>query len=29
VPVHTATPERFVELFDCAELHADGEWWDV
>ena len=22
-------PERFVELFDCAELHADGEWWAV
>jgi ribonuclease J len=29
VPIHTATPERFVELFDCVELHADGEWCDV
>lgn len=29
VPIHTAMPERFEELFACAELHADGEWWDV
>lgn len=29
VPIHTATPERFEELFACAELRADGEWWDV
>jgi len=29
VPIHTATPERFVDLFDCGELHADGDWWDV
>lgn len=29
VPMHTATPERFAELFTCAELHADGEWWPV
>lgn len=29
VPIHTATPERFAELFACAELHADGEWWPV
>jgi ribonuclease J len=29
VPIHTATPERFVELFDRVEFHADGEWWDV
>ena len=29
VPIHTATPERFVALFDCAELHADEEWWAV
>lgn len=29
VPIHTATPERFAELFECAELHTDGEWWDV
>lgn len=29
VPIHTVMPERFTELFDCAELRADGEWWDV
>ena len=29
VPIHTAMPERFKELFGGAELHADGEWWDV
>jgi len=29
VPIHTAIPERFKELFACAELHSDGEWWDV
>jgi ribonuclease J len=29
VPIHTATPERFSDLFACAELHADGEWWPV
>lgn len=29
VPIHTAMPERFEELFVCAELHPDGEWWDV
>jgi ribonuclease J len=29
VPIHTATPERFSELFAGAELHADGEWWPV
>lgn len=29
VPIHTAMPERFEELFNCAELRGDGEWWDV
>jgi ribonuclease J len=29
VPIHTAWPERFIELFDHAELHADGKWWNV
>lgn len=29
VPIHTAMPERFEELFTCAELRGDGEWWDV
>jgi ribonuclease J len=29
VPIHTSMPERFEELFACAELRGDGEWWDV
>lgn len=29
VPIHTAMPERFEELFACAELRGNGEWWDV
>jgi ribonuclease J len=29
VPIHTASPERFLDAFDRAELRADGEWWDV
>jgi ribonuclease J len=29
VPIHTATPERFLGLFEGAELRADGDWWDV
>jgi hypothetical protein len=27
VPIHTATPERYVELFDHVKLRGDGEWW--
>ena len=29
VPIHTAHPEQFAHVFGRAELHADGEWWDV
>ena len=29
VPIHTATPHRFGELFGRVEPHLDGEWWDV
>lgn len=29
VPIHSAAPERFEELFAHVEAHADGEWWAV
>lgn len=29
VPIHTAHPERFVDVFGTGEPHDDGEWWDV
>jgi ribonuclease J len=29
VPIHTGAPERFLDLFEDVELHADGEWWRV
>ncbi len=29
VPVHTAAPERYTELFERVEVHGDGEWWPV
>jgi ribonuclease J len=29
VPIHTASPARFLDSFDRAELRADGEWWDI
>lgn len=29
VPIHTAAPERFPELFPNVNLRADGEWWTV
>lgn len=29
VPIHTEHPERYRELYDRVEPHADGEWWDV
>lgn len=29
VPIHTAHPERFIDAFGRAELHDDGEWWEV
>ena len=27
VPVHSAEPGRFAELFDRVALKADGAWW--
>ena len=29
VPVHTFAPERYDEYFPGAEVHEDGEWWEV
>lgn len=29
VPIHTAAPERYAELFSNVEAHQDGVWWDV
>lgn len=29
VPIHTAHPERFAEVFGHAEPHRDLEWWEV
>ena len=29
VPVHSAEPGRFTELFDRVVLKADGAWWEV
>jgi ribonuclease J len=29
VPIHSAEPERFTDLFARVERHADGEWWEV
>lgn len=29
VPIHTAAPERFPDLFARVEPHPDGQWWDV
>jgi ribonuclease J len=29
VPIHTSYPERFADLFGRAEVHPDGEWWEV
>jgi ribonuclease J len=29
VPIHTAGPQHFAELFASVEPHADGEWWEV
>jgi len=29
VPIHTAAPERFADLFADVEPHGDGEWWSV
>lgn len=29
VPIHTAHPERFADIFGHAEPHRDLEWWEV
>jgi ribonuclease J len=29
VPIHTRHPERYAETFGRAEIHSDGEWWNV
>lgn len=29
VPIHTAAPERFPDLFARVEPHPDGQWWEV
>lgn len=29
VPIHTAEPARFEELFGNTQVHDDGEWWSV
>lgn len=29
VPIHTSAPERYGQLYDKIEVHANGEWWEV
>ena len=29
VPIHTARPKAFHELYSKVKCHADGEWWAV
>jgi ribonuclease J len=29
VPIHTSYPEKFKELFKNAQLHCNGEYWEV
>ncbi|OFX20223.1 MAG: hypothetical protein A2V77_16590 [Anaeromyxobacter sp. RBG_16_69_14] len=29
VPIHTAAPERYVELFPGVHRQDDGIWWDI
>ncbi len=29
VPIHTAAPERYADLFSNVEIHQDGVWWEV
>ena len=29
VPIHTAAPERYPDVFSRVEPHADGDWWTV
>lgn len=29
VPIHSAAPERFEEIYPNVAMHSDGEWWAV
>jgi ribonuclease J len=29
IPIHTFMPQRYKELFNNVQLHADGEYWEV
>jgi len=29
VPIHTFEPDKYKDLFENVELHADGEYWEV
>lgn len=29
VPIHSAAPERYSELYPYVTAHTDGEWWEV
>jgi ribonuclease J len=29
VPIHTFMPEKYFELFNNVQLHADGDFWEV
>lgn len=29
VPIHTAAPQRYKELYEGVEVHGDGAWWSV
>lgn len=29
VPIHTAHPEDYTDLFDDVSLKEDGQWWTV
>jgi hypothetical protein len=29
VPIRTAAPQRYRDLFANVEIHEDGSWWPV
>lgn len=29
VPIHTAAPHAYSQIYERIEAHPDGEWWDV
>jgi len=29
VPIHTFVPDKYKELFNNVQLHAEGEYWEV